>query len=349
MTENELLLAALRGGAPDGAELASLSVDLSSLLDAHKEPPTELLLLPYGEIETIDKGTFVFDGEAGELLMARHDAYGIRRSADYEHQASSEPVVQAPAAAWYDLELRDDGLWATAIKWTARAAEYLKADEYKYFSPTFWATLDQPRRIVEYFNFALTNNPSMTHLPVLMSRDASTPKGHDMERLKVLAALGLATATTDDDLLAAIADQQAELAQLRNEVKESKAKDSELVSLRARAVKAERELAQLRADHEASQIDAMFAEAVKAGKIYAGEVDTYRAALSIDGRLEPSRLQTLLSGLGAKLPSPPAKRPSEKPASNKSYKDLTNAERVYLEHNDPAEFARLRREAGMVS
>lgn len=39
------------------------------------------------------------------------------------------------AAAWFDLDMKEDGIHMVNIKWTDRGKEYLKKDEYRYLSP----------------------------------------------------------------------------------------------------------------------------------------------------------------------------------------------------------------------
>ena len=116
-------------------------------LELPGQPPREFLIFPFGPIETV-KGQFSFDPASAEQLMAAWRDYGNRLSIDYEHQAL-EPVNNGPvpAAGWFDLELRADGLWAVNVEWTPRAAEMLTQRKYRYISPAFFA--DEQGRIVE--------------------------------------------------------------------------------------------------------------------------------------------------------------------------------------------------------
>jgi phage I-like protein len=131
-------------------------------------PPGEFRIFPFGQVETT-KGVFLFDQEAAASVLSRWQEYGNRLSIDYEHQAL-EPVANGPvpAAGWFDLELREDGLWATNVEWTERAQALLAGREYRYFSPAFYT--DKEGRIVELINLALTNIPATKRMQPLVAR-----------------------------------------------------------------------------------------------------------------------------------------------------------------------------------
>lgn len=131
-------------------------------------PPGEFRIFPFGQVETT-KGVFLFDQASSASVLSRWQEYGNRLSIDYEHQAL-EPVSNGPvpAAGWFDLELRGDGLWAVNVEWTERAQALLAGREYRYFSPAFYA--DEKGRIVELINLALTNIPATKRMQPLVAR-----------------------------------------------------------------------------------------------------------------------------------------------------------------------------------
>ena len=139
------------------------------------EPPRELRVFPFGRVETT-KGVFLFDQEAARRVMQAWRDYGNRLSIDYEHQAL-EPVANGPvpAAGWFDLEVREDGLWAVNVEWTPRAAELLRNREYRYFSPAFY--VDEEGRIVELINLALTNIPATKRMEPLVAKAVGFESG----------------------------------------------------------------------------------------------------------------------------------------------------------------------------
>ena len=130
--------------------------------------PREFRIFPFGEIETT-KGVFRFDEEAARRVIEAWRDYGNRLPIDYEHQIF-DPVANGPvpAAGWFDLELRADGLWAVNVEWTPKAAELLKNREYRYFSPTF--RTDEEGRIVQLVNVALVNLPATKRMEPLVAK-----------------------------------------------------------------------------------------------------------------------------------------------------------------------------------
>lgn len=90
---------------------------------------------------------------------------------DYEHQTLTGEI--APAAGWFDLEVRDGVLYAVNVRWTAKAKEMVEAGEYRYVSPVFKhravdkLTGQEIRMMVA--NAALTNEPFLDELPPLVS------------------------------------------------------------------------------------------------------------------------------------------------------------------------------------
>ncbi|MFP4898867.1 phage protease, partial [Paraburkholderia sp. BR14261] len=59
---------------------------------------------------------------------------------DYDHQTllAKDNGQRAPAAGWFStLEVCEDGVWATGIKWTATARQMIESEEYRFTSPVF--------------------------------------------------------------------------------------------------------------------------------------------------------------------------------------------------------------------
>lgn len=147
-------------------------------------PPVEFRIFRAGDNIT-EKGIFVFDDKAAEMVMTDWRDRGIDLTIDYEHQALSDPPQAAPAAAtrWVP-QIRNGELWATEVKWTDRAVGYLMAGEYRYFSPAFKAEEDGGR-ITKILNLALTNVPAMWELMPLVaaSRRETTMDPKEAARL----------------------------------------------------------------------------------------------------------------------------------------------------------------------
>lgn len=143
---------------------------LATVIPIGREPPTEFRLWAFGVVDTT-YGEFIFERADAENVMAAYAAMGNEKFFDYEHGLLYVPPGEPiPAAGWFQLELRDDGLWVTNIRWTEKAAGMIGAGEYEYFSPLFW--YDDDRRIYEVVNIGLTNYPgtkSLDKLPVAAS------------------------------------------------------------------------------------------------------------------------------------------------------------------------------------
>lgn len=103
------------------------------------------------------------------MLKTRNPAYEI--PLDYEHQTFSGDM--APAAAWFDLAVRDKKLWATNVKWVPRGKSMVESGEYRFVSPAFAFGYPDPVTGRKYsmviMNAALTNNPFLKgELPPLL-------------------------------------------------------------------------------------------------------------------------------------------------------------------------------------
>lgn len=143
---------------------------LDSLADGHA--PTEVRLFKAGENDTL-KGTFQFTQRSAELILKAAADWGNDYHFDYEHAALAANTDGAPAAGWYQLEIRttDAGpeLWAVNIRWTNRALEMIEAKELRYISPAFYASKGE---ITSFINCAVTNLPATKHMDALIAAAA---------------------------------------------------------------------------------------------------------------------------------------------------------------------------------
>lgn len=135
--------------------------------------PTEVRLFKAGENET-EKGTFLFDEKAAELVMAAYQAHGVDRMFDLEHLSLDEdaPNFDPDARAWCKLEVRDGELWAVDISWTEDGARRLREKTQRYVSPAF--ATDDEDRVVKIINIALTALPATWQTPALVAARART-------------------------------------------------------------------------------------------------------------------------------------------------------------------------------
>ncbi|OLO06885.1 hypothetical protein BTW08_15370 [Salinicola sp. MH3R3-1] len=130
---------------------------------------------------------------------------------DYEHQTllAERNGQPAPAAGWVDprsLEWRSDGLYGR-VKWTAAAKAAIGDDSYRYLSPVFPYDA-QSGDVLDLLHVALTNTPAIDTgaiTELAAARMSSGRNPHDQEvttvdREKLIAALGLASNATDEQI-----------------------------------------------------------------------------------------------------------------------------------------------------
>jgi phage I-like protein len=153
---------------------------------ANGKPPTEFRIWAFGDVRTT-KGDFKCTEAGAALLMATYRDQGNDLVFDYEHQ-TIYTCGDSPAAGWFSLEQRADGIWATGINWTPNAFSRLENKEYRYFSPVFY--YDEGGAITELVNIALTNVPATKDLePLVASRS------HDGRSPVVASALSFQEVT----------------------------------------------------------------------------------------------------------------------------------------------------------
>jgi phage I-like protein len=151
-----------------------------------KNLPSAFRLFALGDNKTA-KGTFILDAAGLASVMAAYKGHGNDLHFDYEHQAFTalENGRPAPAAGWFSIEARADGLWAVNVRWTDVAAQMLRNKEYRYFSPAF--EVDKANRITRLLNVALTNLPASKEMQALVA--ASQTVTHKEPHVKNFAGL----------------------------------------------------------------------------------------------------------------------------------------------------------------
>jgi hypothetical protein len=153
-----------------------------------KAPPTEILLVRYG-VNKSQNGDFVFDDEAARATMSAWQLHSSDNQQqgmiDLEHLSlinEESPRYDPDARGWFDLELRDDGLWMVNIKWTDDGANRLKSGTQRYLSPAF--RMDDNGRMIQLVNVALTSLPAMYDAPELIAakvKIGKSMKSHDVD------------------------------------------------------------------------------------------------------------------------------------------------------------------------
>jgi phage I-like protein/cation transport regulator ChaB len=143
------------------------------------EAPTEFQILVRGENVDKDGKVYIYNEVSTKYVMETWRQNKLQLTIDYEH-ATEEPASAgsiategAPAAGWFDLEDRPDGLWAVNVDWKEPALGYIQTGKYKYFSDVFYYTKDGV--VVELKSIGLTNTPKMTKLIPLAAKDTRVP------------------------------------------------------------------------------------------------------------------------------------------------------------------------------
>jgi len=141
--------------------------------------PAWIRLLPLGKVELVDeREPFEVDRESLTRMVEAFQSRGVDLVVDYEHQSLKGD--RAPAAGWIrELEAREDGLWGR-VEWTAQAEEYLKAREYRYFSPVV-RLAGESRRPLALLHVGLTNVPAIRGLMPLVARLGGGEETEEMQ------------------------------------------------------------------------------------------------------------------------------------------------------------------------
>lgn len=206
-----------------GSHMAALSLEIAS----NGTPDGYFLVFPEGATRSGDgsgrptecdswKLTASNGYPLADLLNARPTDMVI----DYEHQTlhKERNGQPAPAAGWLaagQFEYVDGvGLCNRAPSWTTRATQAIAGREYRYKSPVI--AYDGDGIVTNVMNVAITNQPALLTLDELASLSAKfNPLNANEKQDKkmkpllayIIAALGLAETTTEDEAVTALSAQ----------------------------------------------------------------------------------------------------------------------------------------------
>jgi len=285
------------------------------------DPPGELLLFAYGDV-TFQWGdgppvTYRFTPEDAEEVVRRAALRGVELPVDYDHR-TQQPVDNGPvpAAGWFTLEARPDGLYAVNLRWTERAAALIMAGEYRYWSPVFWVEDDHIRQVDM---IGLTNQPA-----TIEQRPLVASQGGDSMRERLIALLGLAADASDEQIEAALAELQTRAGQLEaaqallaeagvtaaigsDEAHGQAMALAANAQLASRVLELEAELAELRRQQAEGEAEAAVDAALAEGRIHAASrqywIEKYRQ--------NPRAVRAHFANLkaGAVVPTAPSPKP----------------------------------------
>lgn len=206
-----------------------------NLVKLSKKAPTERLLFKFGVNKTT-KGNFYLTKESAQEIVANWKEYGNTPNIDYNHNQLAE-IIDPDAgvsAGTFELALRDDGLYATNIKWTDKAAAMIASKEYIYTSPAFLTEIREGKEIiVDILNFALTNIPATKNMDQLIAASklnkqkelkmVTNEDNKDKEET-VEAAEDMSTEMSPEEMAQKIQDLEAKLAEKEQLVLDLEAK-----------------------------------------------------------------------------------------------------------------------------
>ncbi len=232
---------------------------------ADNSVPSEFRIFAFGTTDTT-KGAYAFDADSAAAVLAAAQEYGNRLTLDYEHQALSDPPIEAPSAGTYALEMRADGMWATDVRWTPKASAYLANKEYLYFSPAF--VKDDEGRPARLLNVALTNLPATKNMQALVAAKLNT----EAPMKAVFGALNLKESAGEAEALSAVVRLTDEHRKLLTVIGKDNADEAVgyVTALKAKgeqfdALKVELEAA--KASALAAEAESLLDEAVKDGRV----------------------------------------------------------------------------------
>lgn len=206
------------------------------------EPPNAIRILANGLTQTT-KGPILYNAEAGKAVMERLSELGRDKLPfDYGHGMIGmiQSYETARAAGWFQVEAREDGLWAANIQWTPTAEKALKDREFRYFSPFLYLNRETAE-IMELVNIALTCIPAtINQTPIAASQ--AHGKDTDMDPKQLFDTMGVQNASQAAMKFSQIQQDNAKLIEGAQaaQVKLS-ALEAENKSLKETQVKAERE------------------------------------------------------------------------------------------------------------
>lgn len=167
--------------------------------------PEEVKILPLGLVKT-QKGDFVVDDDSVRMIIEHFKDRRLDLVIDYEHQTLKD--IQAPAGGWITEIHKGEDAVIAKVKWTDKAAEYLKNREYRYLSPVVMIG-KKDRKAREIHSVALTNTPAIDGMFALVnSMDIADYDDEEedtkMELNELAKMLGLPETATEEEIRSAI-------------------------------------------------------------------------------------------------------------------------------------------------
>lgn len=168
---------------------------------------------PKGEWAGHSEGPFVLDDATFDSIIKHFKTQKSRPQVDYGHGSLYETDGQPKPCAGFilDLQVQNDRLWAK-VEFTKRAANYIRAGEYRYCSGVFcWDVIDPQSGDTVYAildSIALTNRPFIDgQNPIMLSHVPSSSKKSTANNKKMISQKitnRKALSMTKDELIEAL-------------------------------------------------------------------------------------------------------------------------------------------------
>ena len=205
------------------SHVAALSLEIVS---NSATPAGYFLVFPEGETRSGDGSgrphecdSWKLNASNGHLLAATLNARPTDMVIDYEHQTLNKEKngQPAPAAGWLAAGqfeyIEGVGLCNKSPSWTPKGTKSIAEREYRYKSPVI--AYDTDGNVTNVMNVAITNQPGLltldelTALSAKFNNQSNRKQDNSMKPLLayIVAALGLADTTTEDEALTALTAQ----------------------------------------------------------------------------------------------------------------------------------------------
>lgn len=254
----------------------------------NNQAPRWVHVIPSGTFTGVDgRGPYVVE-DASDII-ARFNADGRKLPIDENHaiDLATKSGLPSPARGWITaLEARDDGIWAK-VDWTDEGSNLVASHAYGYLSPVFFYGAAKPHKVRKLLRVALTNDPNLTSLTALHSKESN------MDIVALRNALGLPDTADEAQitqaLIAAHSAQQAHaallnrlagvagiedatnsdalLTALQAKMQPAPTNDAEKDELKSQLISLQSRVQQLASDKARSDAERVIDEAIAGGKI----------------------------------------------------------------------------------
>lgn len=299
--------------------IASAIVTFSELLPEGNDPPNEFRLFKRG-INQTTKGAYLYDNVAESSIMESYAASPTYPDLmiDFGHDSlkTSGPIERHESAAWFCLEPRNGELWATNIRWVDDIADKIRAKKYRFYSPAFTASADEPKRPIRLINCAITNLPATIGLQPLV---AASELENSTMLPKLAEMLGMDPAScTEEEVMSALSAMMKSHADMKSKMEAPMPMASdpmkcsevdELITLsgvedksdwKGAIVVLSNEVKTLRTEKQTAKVSGIVEDAIKARKL----APSQRASMTKLGMRDVEMLSEVIASAAPILPEP---------------------------------------------